>query len=205
MPRAKRSLDPVATRAAISRAALRLFTAHGFAGTSLGGIAAAAKVHKSLVSHHFGSKEDLWNTVKRDLFASYGGEQAARLQANAASGQLLIDSLREYFLWLKRNPGFLRLMAWRDLERNAALSDPEAALIDLGRQRMREAQEAGILRADLDSDCALFAVFAMLEAWFTSSKRACFPVADAADADERFLATVLGLINGGLIARQGKP
>jgi TetR/AcrR family transcriptional regulator len=204
MPR-RRSLDPDATRAAIRTAAEQLFTDHGFAGTSIADIAAAAQVPKSLISHHFGSKEALWNTVKHDRFASYATQQRERLLQNPASGRLLIDSLRSYFLWLREHPDFLRLMAWRDLERNPALSGPEADLIELGRQRMREAQQAGILRADIDTDAALLAIFAMLEAWFTSPKRTCFPVADAPDADGRFLDTVLSLLTGGILARPEAP
>ncbi len=47
------------TRARILRAAAALFHAHGFEGTSMQQIAAAAGIRKSTVYHHFSSKQDL--------------------------------------------------------------------------------------------------------------------------------------------------
>ncbi len=55
-----RSPDPdLTTRARIRHAALALFGAHGFDGTSVRAIAASAGVSAALVMHHFGSKEAL--------------------------------------------------------------------------------------------------------------------------------------------------
>lgn len=48
------------TRAAILTAALELFAARGFGGTSVRAIAAAAGVDPALVHHYFGRKDDLF-------------------------------------------------------------------------------------------------------------------------------------------------
>jgi len=50
-------------RAAIASAARRQFSAHGFDGPSLRGIAVEAGVDPSLVKHHFGDKQRLFLTV----------------------------------------------------------------------------------------------------------------------------------------------
>jgi AcrR family transcriptional regulator len=186
-------------------AAERLFIERGFTGVSIGDIAAEVGVGKSLVMHHGGSKAALWDAVKRRLFDTYGEGQLRMLEDRPASTELLVDSLRSYFAWLQAHPGFLRLMAWRDLEIGTALSGPEARLLELGRQRMREARDAGQLSSAVDPDLALFAVFAMLEAWFLSGKRACFPGRDDPAADGRYLDNVLALLRHGLIAREAMP
>jgi TetR/AcrR family transcriptional regulator len=198
-----RRLDPAATRTAIMAAAETLFTERGFAGTSMRDIAIAADVGVSLIVHHFGSKEDLWDTIKQHRFANYATGQEDMLRTRAASADLLVESLRAYFRWLRDNPSFLRLMAWRDLERNVTLSEQETRLITLSRQRMREAREAGWFQADVDPDLALFAIFTMLEGWFSSAKRSYF--SDLEAEDERYFDTILALLRHGLIAPKGNP
>lgn len=48
------------TRAAILAAARELFAGHGFAGTTIRAVAAAAGVDAALVHHYFGTKDDLF-------------------------------------------------------------------------------------------------------------------------------------------------
>ena len=57
----RKRLDPAKTRDTILNAALTTFAEKGYAGASIGDIAAEAKVQKSLVQYHYGSKEDLWH------------------------------------------------------------------------------------------------------------------------------------------------
>ena len=196
---------PPFARERILDAAERLFIERGFTGVSIGDIATAVGVGKSLVMHHGGSKAALWDEVKQRMFASYAEGQLRMLEERPASTELLVESLRSYFTWLQAHPGFLRLMAWRDLEIGTSLSGPEARLLELGRQRMREAREAGLLSPTVDPDLALFSVFAMLEAWFLSGKRACFPGRDDPGADARYLDNVLALLRHGLISRKTTP
>ena len=48
-----------ATRAAIHKAAMRLFAERGFAGTTIDDVAAAADVSRATVFSYFATKEDL--------------------------------------------------------------------------------------------------------------------------------------------------
>mgnify|MGYP006447964239 CR=1 FL=1 len=52
------------TREEILEAASYYFVENGFEGTSIQNVADRAKVNKSLIYHHFQSKEELWKTVK---------------------------------------------------------------------------------------------------------------------------------------------
>lgn len=194
------------TRTAIIAAAERLFIKHGFAGTSIRDIAQAAGVTVSLVMHHGGSKAGLWSMVNEMQLAGYGRQQAEWLRTRPGTPDLLIDSMRAYFRWLMDNPQVLRLKSWRDLETSIRHSPAEDELHALARLRMHEARDRGWFRADIDVDHVLFAVFTMLDGWFTNSKRDYCPDAETREASERYLETVLALLRHGLITEpEGKP
>ena len=59
-----RKNDPVGTREAILAAVMDLFAEQGVGRVSMSRIAAQAGITKSLIHHHFGSKQDLWNAVR---------------------------------------------------------------------------------------------------------------------------------------------
>ncbi len=82
--RAARRRDPEATRLAILDAAEAIFVEKGFAAASMSDIAARAVVTKSLIHHHFGSKEELWVEVKRRSVEEYAKAQRAIMTSAAA-------------------------------------------------------------------------------------------------------------------------
>jgi AcrR family transcriptional regulator len=78
-----------ATVAAIIRAAGELFTARGFAATSIDDIASRARVAKGAVYHHFESKEQIFARV----FEQMTGALAAEVAATAAAGKSTRDRI----------------------------------------------------------------------------------------------------------------
>ncbi|MEL7369970.1 MAG: helix-turn-helix domain-containing protein, partial [Myxococcota bacterium] len=68
---AERRYDPEATRQAILAAAQRIFVDKGVGATTMRDIAEAAGVTKSLIHHHFRSKDELWKAVKQASFEQY--------------------------------------------------------------------------------------------------------------------------------------
>jgi AcrR family transcriptional regulator len=63
MPRAQSSKSPDATRRRILEAAEALFLEHGFDGTSLRMLTAAAGVNLAAVNYHFGGKDELFRAM----------------------------------------------------------------------------------------------------------------------------------------------
>jgi TetR/AcrR family transcriptional regulator len=57
------------TRARILQAARNVFAEHGLDGISVRDIALAANTTHSMITYHFGSKEQLWREAVRDMFA----------------------------------------------------------------------------------------------------------------------------------------
>lgn len=143
--------DAELTRGRILEAALDLFVDKGFAKVSMREIAQRCGVTKSLIHHHFGSKEALWEAVKEHAFGIYAEDQKAELeQATSADAKLLRDGVVKYFEYLKNNPKVVRLLAWSHLEGDESCSEMDAELMRLGAERVRQAQKVGIFRDDVN-------------------------------------------------------
>ena len=113
---------PAATKAKILDAAEALFMEHGFEATSLRAITAAAVVNLAAVNYHFGSKEELFQTVLTRRLDPMNQERVdilTRLEHEAAPGPLPCDRILSAMfipaLRLARDPerggkNFLRLL-----------------------------------------------------------------------------------------------
>lgn len=163
--------DPLATRNNILDAAEPLFLATGYADVSLSQIAKAANVTKSLIHHHFGSKDQLWIEVKKRFFGDYLEGQAIQLKDTPASAELLKQSMIAYFHYIRQKPGFVRMNCWMRLEDDTSCADMDRAVVKLGVERIREAQEMGLLRDDISADNILIAFLSAIESWFLNRTR----------------------------------
>jgi TetR/AcrR family transcriptional regulator len=179
-PKVARKHDPEASRAAILDAAERLFLERGFAGASMSEIAKISQVTKSLIHHHFGSKDALWREIKRRRFASYHAQQTA-LFASGPSASLLRESMRVYFRFLRDNPETVRLMSWVQLEGDRELTEMIQELRDAGIAYLAAAQDAGVLRRDVPAPFILMTFVGLVRAWF--GDRALASEADEVEAD----------------------
>lgn len=162
-----RKHDPEASRAAILDAAERLFLERGFAGASMSEIAKGSGVTKSLIHHHFGSKEALWREVKRRRFSGYHEQQTELFARSGPSAELLRESMRVYFRFLRDNPETVRLMSWVQLEGDRELNDMVQELRDRGIAHLQAAQEAGVLRRDVPAPFILMTFIGLVKAWFS--------------------------------------
>lgn len=162
-----RTRDAEATRTAILEAAERIFVEKGPAKTSMSEIAKAAGVTKSLIHHHFGSKEGLWMAVKGYRFQLYADRQRPQLEQPGSSAALLRESMEAYFHFLRDHPDFVRFMSWMHLERETPESfDQGDSLFRLGVEKIREAQQNGQLRDDLQPFFILIAMVGCITHWF---------------------------------------
>lgn len=77
-----------ATSAAILKAALATFSAHGFAGATTRAIATEAGATLPSIAYHFGSKKGLYLACAEDIVAQYERSAAALV----AAGEIAIDA-----------------------------------------------------------------------------------------------------------------
>lgn len=164
---ARRRRDPEATRQAILEAAQGLFVCHGPAGTSLSAIAKEADVTKSLIHHHFGSKEELWTAVQEQRFRAYFDIQKQMLLESDSTEHLLRDSIIAYFRFLQSDPDSVRFLMWHMLESGEQpCPNQEKELFELGIAKIRESQEKGEIRADLEPFFIIKSMLALPMSWF---------------------------------------
>ncbi|MCB1036945.1 MAG: TetR/AcrR family transcriptional regulator [Acidobacteria bacterium] len=177
--------DPEATRMAILDAAEEAFLSKGFAEASTSAIARRAGVTKSLIHHHFGSKQQLWTQVKLRRFSQYADGQMAMLEQSAPTADLLRESIQLYFSFLQKNSEFVRLLAWMFLESDEECGAMEQGVLGRGVETIRKAQEEGELRADVDPGHMLFAFLFLAEHWFQSREHLCRDLEMGGSAEER--------------------
>ncbi|WP_426571537.1 TetR/AcrR family transcriptional regulator [Aquihabitans sp. McL0605] len=143
-----RERNPERSRERILDAALKEFAAHGYAGARVEAIATRAGLNKQLISHHFGGKRGLYESVMQERRLKGGGE----LQGATAQ---VPETLAMFFDRARTDPEWVRVLLWEALEE----PEPDAHLPALGERRSRYAdrvawieaeQGAGRLPADLD-------------------------------------------------------
>lgn len=200
----KRKRDKEVTREAILESAEALFAEKGFADTSLSEIARCAKVTKSLIHHHFETKENLWEQVKQRLIVPYLGNQMKLLSKSKIDVETFRESIRTYFYFLRDNPNFVRMMAWMSLEGDCALADQ--GMMNFGASRLKEGQQRGEIRDDIIPEMLLSAFLAAVGHWY--QERSAFlnwSEIDGDKADELYLDTILKIFTSGLLPENKRP
>ena len=166
--------DSEATRATLIDAAEAVFLEKGFGGASLSAIARKAGLTKSLIHHHFGSKEGLWREVKFRRFAHYAEQQMAMLNDAPPDVDLLRQSMRLYFRFMQNNPQLVRILAWLFLERDQEeCVNIDRNLIQTGAEKVADAQKQGLLRDDVDARFILFVFIGLAQHWFQDQEHFC--------------------------------
>lgn len=167
MSQGRNPRHPSSTRDIILQAAEDVFTERGFSDSSISRIAKRAKVTKSLIHHHFGTKENLWMEVKMRRFDDYFAVQRQQLETAGASPDNLRQAILNLFNVLRDDPAVVRLIAWHLLDRTVMeRHGDEKELTALGMARVAEAQRAGTIRPDLDPGYLLVSFFCLVFHWF---------------------------------------
>jgi TetR/AcrR family transcriptional regulator len=199
---ARRPRDAEATRLEILDAAESLFVENGFGSTSLARIAAASKAHKSLIMHHFESKEGLWQAVKERRFAQFTTEQTALFGQTEVSIEQLMKTTEAYFQLLENDPVLVQLLSRAQLEQDLGCSQYDEARLAPFVARLRAAQEAGLLRSDVPPAHLLLIVINAITQWFEAKAMFCsWSELAADDMDQAFLKSFHKVFLEGAIAR----
>lgn len=163
------------TRARIVSAALHEFADRGFEGTSTREISALAGVNQGLITYHFASKESLWKAAVDAMFAELDRElemlavELASLDVRGRLRALLVRWVR----FVAAHPEQMRLMVQEgksDGPRLAWLVDRHLRrFYELFDALAREAQDAGLIDADLPRAHLYYAVIGAASLIFTAA------------------------------------
>jgi len=203
---AARVRDPEATRSAILDAAESAFLSKGFAETSTAEIARRAGVTKSLIHHHFGSKEALWEEVKVRRFSVYAEQQMQLLRDQEPTAALLRDSMKMYFRFLRTNPEIVKMLAWMFVEQSQDedCADLARELTLAGIEKIRLAQERGELRSDLNPGFILFTFIGIAQHWYQDKQFMLDKIGLSAGSDavdEAYLEDAVKIFFEGVLPR----
>jgi TetR/AcrR family transcriptional regulator len=164
-------------------------------------IAKVSQVTKSLIHHHFGSKDALWREIKRRRFADYHAQQTALFASGRPSAELMRESMRIYFRFLRDNPETVRLMSWVQLEGDRELNEMVQELRDAGIEHVRAAQEAGVLRSDVPAPFILVTFVGLVRGWFGDRAHVGSAEQDDEAEAEAYLECAWALFSGGALTR----
>jgi TetR/AcrR family transcriptional regulator len=172
-------------------------------------IARAAGVTKSLIHHHYGSKQALWEQMKATHFQKLAAAEATTIARPGDARQFVREAFTVYFRFLQSNPRLLRLMWWAQAEHGSsqhpaadhATQDFLAQLHQLGVERVRALQRGGGIRRDLDPRYLFAAFVALVRHWFVA--RQDFPAPqDSGDQtqDDGYLTAAIEILLTGILA-----
>lgn len=151
--------EAAVTRATLLKAALSVFSAKGYAATTLDDVAKAAKVTRGAIYWHFKSKADLYNTLVQESSA----RGADVVQQAVSEGGSLTEILRRIFVRVctvieedKEIRAVMELTLFKtglypELQagRKKQIEDGNALLKGIT-EAMRQGIEQGRLRKDID-------------------------------------------------------
>jgi AcrR family transcriptional regulator len=138
--------NPERSRARILAAALKEFSAKGFAGARVDAIARRASINKRMLYHYFGNKEELFKAVLRRKISE------RQAWAEALSGEPE-ETLPFWFEAACKDADWVRLFQWEALQGNwQKVIDEEQRLAATARglERIRQRQARGQIAGDLD-------------------------------------------------------
>jgi AcrR family transcriptional regulator len=154
-PAARKALDPAATRRKIIDAAFSSFSEKGYAATSIGDVAAAAGVQKSLVQYHFGNKEELWQACLADRAAPVIAEIDRVLASPSPDPSLIIEAR---FNMVKRHPEIRKILIWSSME-----TVPLPKFIEERRQKLFDMLGVGV---GSPRHASFLMAIAAMDGWF---------------------------------------
>ena len=200
-----RTNNPELSQAKILESAQTLFIERGFDGTSMSAIAKDSGVTQSMIHHYFGSKEELWQAVKKAAYDDYLAHQQQLLDLDNDDIETFIgDSLRSRFLFFQENPQTARLLSWLQI-----MEDPTGMETgqEIGRQllaKIKQAQTDGKIRDDMAPEAVLAMSIALTTHWFQSrhyiENLMGMSPADRETADAAYLDAILKVFVEGLKA-----
>lgn len=193
-------------RQQILDAATRVFASRGYHGARVSDIAREAGIAYGLVYHYFRNKDEILDTI----FAERWGAFVNVVDEVAAGSQPASEKLRQLAALVlfayRRRPDWVKVLVF-EIQRSSRFSEPEqieavGRLFRAVARIVRDGQEAGELRGDLDANLVCLAFIGALETMITSQVLGVMRLPESSQsADDRTVVDVVELFLGGLAVR----
>ena len=213
-PKGRRRRNPERTRSAVLRAAEKLFSRRGYSGTSMRDIARTSGVSQPLIHHHFGSKQDLYAAVRQRAIDRVRENQEPWLQCSRGTAAELLEAVGARFAFDRDNPTVRRLGTWARLEGDNLPWPGEAEVYLKVCQHIREAEEDGEIREDIDPFLLAVMVVAMTRHWWdnrevlaklaTSTRQLTGASDEGKSMDDAYLEQIIGFLKRAVVRPRRK-
>jgi AcrR family transcriptional regulator len=190
----RREAEAQATRDALIRAALELFSKRGYAAVGTEEIVARAKVTRGALYHHFADKRDLFRAVFERVEGELMERIGARMEATDDPWELMLAGMRSFLdaceepavkqIALSDAPSVLGWQEWREIDNRHGLGLTRAAL--------QGAVDAGAMRPIAVEPMAHLFVAALSEGAFVVA-HADHPRKARAEVEEALIELIEGL------------
>jgi len=192
----ERTRDAEGTRETVLASAEKLFAERGFAATSIRDISAESGVSHPLIHHHFGSKQELYDAVKRRLVEDYA--RRFPKAALAVNRPLNIEAEMHRLLdYIGGNPMLLRLCARTQLEGDSQVWPGEPDVLNTLRQRIEVSQQRGLMRDDVASSYASIMLLGLVYFWLQGREHFVQRFGDTLNDDD-FIQQAICILEQGL-------
>mgnify|MGYP000066239829 CR=1 FL=1 len=115
MAKERKTRNSTATKAKILAAAETEFAQKGLAGARVDNIARISGFNKNMIYQYYQSKEKLYETVIYNEYSKLSELENVIMEKDFDYKEKIETIVREYFLFLKSNPNFVRLIMWENL------------------------------------------------------------------------------------------
>jgi TetR/AcrR family transcriptional regulator len=191
--------DPQHVRTSVLDAALELFAQHGFADTSLREISRRSGVSHPLILHHFGSKEGLYESVKRRVVEGYAQRFPAAARAVNRPISLRTE-MKRILTYIGENELALKLCARTRIDGDHQVWPGEPDLLNLIQQRLKAAQKSGQIRDDLDAQQLSVMILGIIFFWL-DNRRHFSARFGKSTSNSSYLNTAVRMVEEGLRPR----
>lgn len=147
--------DAEKSKQRILAAAEQEFADKGFFGARVDEIAANAQINKRMIYAYFGDKEKLYQQVLTRVYRRMEDVEWELVELRHTGRQLVQEIISAYFDFLERDPAFVNILMWENLNKGRYLEEVESSRIERGTIRyfveeLETGRKSGIFRADID-------------------------------------------------------
>lgn len=197
-------------RALILDAAIKVFASHGYHGSRVSDIAREAGIAYGLVYHYFRNKEEILSTIFEERWSGFLDAVEAIGKANPSTHDRLVSVAALILNAFRLRPDWVKVLVL-EIQRSSRFQEPGqiaavGRLFDALERMLRDGQERGELRRDLDPAVAVTVFVGALDLVITSLVLGVTRI-EGGERDEReyylkVAKTVVEIVMHGMAARE---
>lgn len=144
------------SRAAILKAAVKVFSRQGYAGARTEQIASQAKCNERMIYYYFGSKDELFVNVLEHIYAQFNRAEARQVFDLADPEQAIRDLLAFTWTYYLKHPEFITILGTENLlqgvhaRKSGNLRALSGTAVGVLQPIVAAGQAQGLFREDID-------------------------------------------------------